>query len=164
MKKLLLITAVLLSTFLTSCSVEEDINTPEEYNSETINIEYTQMDYDIAELINEHRISKGLTELNILNRASKEAISHNTYMVKKGTPSHDFFYVRSENLKKEANAIAVSENVGYGFSTAKTLVKAWLKSEEHRKNLENPNFTDMGISSQQDENGRSYFTNIFVKR
>jgi len=85
-------------------------------------------------------------------------------MVKKGIPSHDFFYVRSENLKNEVKAIAVSENVGYGFSTAKTLVKAWLKSEEHRKNLENPNFTDMGISSKQDENGRSYFTNIFVKR
>ena len=164
MKKLLLITAVLLSTFLTSCSVEEDINTLEEYNSETINVEYTQMDYDIAELINEHRISQGLTELNILNKASKEAISHNTYMVEKGTPSHDFFYVRSENLKKDANAKAVSENVGYGFSTARTLVKAWLNSEEHRKNLENPNFTDMGISSKKDENGRNYFTNIFVKR
>ncbi|WP_158849328.1 CAP domain-containing protein [Algibacter sp. L1A34] len=164
MKKLLLITAVLLSAFLTSCSVEEDVTAPEEYNSETINVTYTQMDYDIAELINEHRTSQGLVELNILNKASKEAISHNTYMVKQGTPSHDFFYVRSENLKKEAKAIVVSENVGYGFSTAKTLVKAWLESEEHRKNLENPNFTDMGISSKKDENGRNYFTNIFVKR
>jgi len=66
MKKLLLITAVLLSTFLTSCSVEEDINTPEEYNTETINVEYTQMDYDIAELINEHRISKRLLKKRFL--------------------------------------------------------------------------------------------------
>ena len=121
------------------------------------------MDYDIAELINAYRISKGLTNFNILNEASKEAISHNQYMVNQGAPSHDYFYVRSQNLKKTVNAIAVSENVGYGFSTAQSLVNAWLNSEEHRENIENPEFTDIGISTKQDAEGKNYFTNIFVK-
>lgn len=164
MKKLLLFTAILLNIFLTSCSVEEQINTPEEYNSEVQNLEYSELDYEIADLINKHRASKGLEKLNILNKASEQALSHSCYMVKKGTPSHDFFYVRSENLKNNAKAKSVSENVGYGYSTAEGLVNAWLKSENHKLNIENPDFTDLGISTQKDEKGRNYFTNIFIKR
>ena len=164
MKKLAIITAVLLSTFLMSCSVEQDdLDIPEEYNETIENVEYSTLDYQIAELINAYRISEGLAPLNILNAASKEAISHNHYMVDQGSPSHDYFYVRSQNLKDAVNAKTVSENVGYGFSSAASLVNAWLNSEGHRENIENPDFTDFGISTKQDADGNNYFTNIFVK-
>ena len=85
-------------------------------------------------------------------------------MVKHGEPSHDYFFNRSENLKKGVNATSVSENVGYGYSSAQSIINAWLKSDGHRKNIENPGFTDFGISTKKDEDGRNYFTNIFVKR
>ncbi|AUC82557.1 CAP domain-containing protein [Lacinutrix sp. Bg11-31] len=162
MKKLVLV-AVLFSAFFMSCSVEEENTTPEEYKLENISVEYTQLDYEIAELINAYRISQGLNTLNILNAASKEATKHNQYMVNKGVPSHDFFYLRSQNLKESVNAKNVSENVGFGFSNAQSLVDAWINSEGHRQNIENPDFTDFGISTQQDEQGKNYFTNIFVK-
>ena len=68
MKKLAIITAVLLSTFLMSCSVQgDDLDIPEEYNATVENVEYSTLDYQIAELINAYRISEGLTPLNILN-------------------------------------------------------------------------------------------------
>ncbi|XMO86461.1 CAP domain-containing protein [Algibacter sp. AS12] len=165
MKKLsFLLLIILLNISFLSCSVKEDVEIPEQYNSTHIQIEYSQMDYDIAEIINDYRVSRGLSKLNILAEASKEAFLHNLYMVEKGEASHDYFIERLENLKKNVHAKSVSENVGFGYSSAQSIVNAWLKSENHRKNIETPEFTDLGISSKEDVNGRHYFTNIFVKR
>ena len=163
MKKLIIITTVLLSIFSMSCSPEEEVNITEVYNSENINVVYTQLDYEIAELTNEHRISQGLNTLNILNQASKQAITHNQYMVSQGELSHDNFSFRSQNLKNAVNAQKVSENVGYGYISAASLVKAWLNSEGHRQAIENVDYTDIGISSQKDDSGNNYVTNIIVK-
>ncbi|KAA5822335.1 CAP domain-containing protein [Algibacter amylolyticus] len=165
MKKLSLVLVILLLNIsVLSCSVKEDVEIPEQYNATHIQMEYSQMDYEIAEIINDYRALKGLSKLNILVEASKEAFLHNLYMVEKGEASHDYFFERLENLKKNVNAKSVSENVGFGYSSAQSIVNAWLKSENHRKNIETPEFTDLGISSKEDQNGRHYFTNIFVKR
>ncbi|WP_299105614.1 CAP domain-containing protein [uncultured Winogradskyella sp.] len=164
MKKLsliILIIAVNLSLF--SCSVEDDLSIPQTYNTEGIIVEYNPIDYEIVALINDYRASLNLNPLSMLNEASKEAIAHNAYMINQGTISHDFFYIRSQNLKDAVEAKKVLENVGYGFYNAESVVTAWLNSYSHRENIENPNVTDFGISSKQDENGKYYFTNIFVK-
>jgi uncharacterized protein YkwD len=39
-----------------------------------------------------------------------------------------------------------------------------LNSEKHKATIENPTFTDFGISTEANELGRNYFTNIFIKR
>lgn len=163
MKKLVTTTAIVFSIFLMSCSVSEEGNTATQNTSEIIDIAYAQLDYEIAELINAHRISIGLQALNILNHASYEAISHNQYMVNQGMLSHDHFSERSQNLKAAVDAKQVSENVGYGYSSAESLVNAWLNSEGHRQAIENPIYTDFGISSKKDAIGSDYVTNIFVK-
>ncbi|SFD04447.1 CAP domain-containing protein [Algibacter pectinivorans] len=165
MKKLSFVFVIIvLNISFQSCSVKDDAEILEPYNSTHIQLEYSQMDYEIAEIINNYRASRSLSKLNILVEASKEAYLHNLYMVEKGEASHDYFFERLENLKKNVNAKSVSENVGYGYSSAQSVVNAWLKSENHRKNIETPEFTDLGISSTEDGNGRRYFTNIFVKR
>jgi len=163
MKRLAITLTVLFNIFLMSCSVEEEVIVPDSYSSTIEDVTYSQLDYDIIELINNYRISNGLSSLDILNEASKEANNHNHYMVNQGAPSHDYFYLRSQNLKQAVNAKTVSENVGYGFSNAQSLVNAWLNSQGHRENIENPEVTNIGISTKQDAEGKYYFTNIFVK-
>ncbi|MEX1383999.1 CAP domain-containing protein [Lutibacter sp.] len=39
-----------------------------------------------------------------------------------------------------------------------------MNSSEHRKNIENPDSTHFGISTESDDNGRNYFTHIFIKK
>ena len=164
MKKLSLLFIILLfSTSFFSCSVEDDMSIPEVYNTQNIIVEYNLIDHQIVELINIYRASLNLNPLTMLNEASKEAIAHNNYMINQGIISHDFFYIRSQNLIDNVEAKKVLENVGYGFYNAESVVSAWLNSEGHRENIENPNVTDIGISSAQDENGKYYYTNIFVK-
>jgi uncharacterized protein YkwD len=121
------------------------------------------MEIETLDAINDYRISQGLTVLHQLDDITIEAFDHTKYMVSLNVVNHDNFNNRYQNLVNEIGAKAVSENVGFGYRTAEAVVKAWINSEGHRKNIEG-NYTHFGISVDQDENGKNYFTNIFVRR
>ena len=160
-----LLILALTTMMLISCSTEEDgIYSGSSSEVKDINLTYTSIEYEIVYLVNQHRESIGLESLNTLNLASREAYNHNSYMIDVGEISHDNFGIRSKNLIDNANAKIVSENVAFGYSTAEAVVNAWLKSEGHKKNIENPSFTDFGISTEENELGKKYFTNIFLKK
>lgn len=160
-KKLLILTLV--STFLFSCSKDDsdEINLSERND---ISISYTNIEYEIINLINDYRVGKGLSKLNTYNIVSGEAISHTDYMVQTGEVSHANFGERYQNLVTYADAKSAAENVAYGYSTAQAVVNAWINSDGHRHNIENASFTDFGISTKSNDEGKYYFTNIFIKR
>lgn len=151
-----------LSFLIVSCT--QDDNGIYLNNTDDTIISYSYLEYEIFELVNEHRAEIGLNQLNILNIISKEALPHTDYMLQKGLPSHDNFGIRHLNLINNANAISVAENVAYGYQTAEAVVNAWLNSESHRSIIENDGFTDFGISTKANQDGRNYFTHIFIKR
>ncbi len=121
------------------------------------------IEIEILELINNHRINLGLTPLNNLNIIKSVAYTHTDYMVTINQVNHDNFYQRKNSLIQNASATKVSENVAYAFSSAQSVVNAWVNSEGHRQNIEG-DFTDFDISAEQNEEGKWYFTNIFIKR
>ena len=155
--------AILLSVFLYSCANDED-GFYEEAVIEEVDVSYSVIEYQIISLVNQHREEMGLNPLNIINLVSLEAEDHTNYMIGAGQPSHDNFALRHKNLVTKAQAKAVAENVAYGFSTAEAVVNAWIKSPGHKANIENASFTDLGISTKKNEEGRNYFTNIFIHR
>lgn len=126
-------------------------------------VAYSQIEAEILTAVNDHRRSNGLKSLVKVDEITFQADDHNHYMIEKQSVNHDNFQVRYLNLVNEIGAKAVSENVGYGYRTAGAVVKAWLNSEGHKKNIEG-DYTHFGISVEQDEKGNNYFTNIFVKR
>ncbi|WP_461587864.1 CAP domain-containing protein [Winogradskyella sp.] len=160
--KLLPILALVLSMGLTSCSTEsvsddiESIEVPVAPQAKQIEIE-------IMELINAHRITSGLNPLNDHITVKAVAFTHTDYMIEENNVSHDNFFLRQQSLQDNANANIVSENVAYGFNSAEAVVNAWLNSPSHRETIEG-NFTDFDISAEQNSEGRWYFTNIFIKR
>ena len=121
------------------------------------------IEIEVMELINDHRINLGLNPLQQLGEIKAQAYGHTDYMIENNEISHDNFYVRRDNLISNAGAVSVGENVAYGFSYAPALVTAWLNSEGHRDVIEG-DFTNFDLSAEQDENGRWYYTNIFIKR
>lgn len=121
------------------------------------------IEIEILELINNHRLSEGLNPLTDMTVVKSVAYSHTDYMVDNDQVSHDNFYTRSKYLKANAGAKKVSENVAYGYSSAESVVKAWLKSEGHKANIEG-DFTNFDISAEKNEEGKWYYTNIFVKK
>jgi uncharacterized protein YkwD len=155
--------AILLCVFLISCTNDED-GFYEDTAIENVDVSYSVMEYQIISLVNQHRENLGLNVLSVINIVSLEAEEHTNYMIEEGHPSHDNFAARHKNLVLKAKAKSVAENVAYGFSTAEAVVSAWLKSSGHRANIENTTFTDIGISTKMNGEGRNYFTNIFIQR
>jgi uncharacterized protein YkwD len=56
---------------------------------------------------------------------------------------------------------AAGENLAYGFKTPEAVVAAWMKSEGHRRNIMDPDFTYIGIGYYVNENGRVYCSQLF---
>lgn len=146
-----------------SCSSEDDGIYFEKASNET-KIEYSEMELEILDLVNEYRISIGLNALSPLNVVSSIAETHTNYMVTTGKVGHDNFPERQQKLVQIANAKTVGENVAYGYNSAHGVVNAWLNSEGHRAIIENAEYTNFGISTEKNIEGRNFFTQIFIKR
>ncbi len=164
-KPTLLPIMVLFAMFMFSCSTDSvddkvsnvnNITGPEAPQAKTIEIE-------ILELINDHRISEGLSPLQNMGIIKSAAFSHTDYMIAQNNVSHDNFYQRKSYLVSNAGANLVSENVAYGFTSANSVVNAWINSEGHRENIEG-DFTNFDVSAEKDDDGKWYYTNIFVKK
>ena len=161
-QKLFFRASLILSLLFVSCSNDDDGIYFGDSNE--ILVTYSDLEYEILDLVNDHRTGLGLDQLNVLNAISSEAEPHVDYMLEKGVPSHDNFGVRHSNLTSQINAKKVAENVAYGYTSAESVVRAWLKSPHHREIIETPEFTDFGIAIKANEVGRNYFTHIFVTR
>lgn len=149
---------------LTSCSKEsiEEIDTAD-MSAKVAPFVYTTFEVEVLQLVNSYRIDNGLSELDFLDAVSWQAEDHNSHMVAMNEVCHDDFGDRYTALVSTVQAKAVSENVAYGYGTAQAVVKAWIKSDGHRKNMEG-NFTHFGISVSKNSEGKYYFTNIFVRK
>lgn len=118
----------------------------------------------IFRYVNEHRQSIGLQPLKINEEANRQAYIHSKNMATGKTAfSHDGFEQRIAAIKKTTGWITASaENVAYGKLSAKEVVKGWLNSPGHKKNIEG-NYLYTGIGIYQDRKGITYFTQIFFR-
>lgn len=159
--KLLFVALLAVLTF--SCSTDSIDDKAEYLTSDLVIPTPTPFELEILELINNHRLSVGLNPLQNMDLIKSQAFNHTDYMVENQKISHDYFFERSNFLKQNAGATRVSENVAYGFTTAQSLVSAWLKSESHKTNIEG-DFTNFDISAEKGSDNKWYYTNIFIKR
>lgn len=154
---------VLCALVLTSCSSNNEIELAENNTEVTTTISEKTIEADILSRINDYRVSNGYSSLYKLQSIKTQTNKHTNYMIDKNEISHDFFYQRKQYLTSNANAIGVGENVAYGYSSAESVVNAWIRSEGHKKNIEG-DFTHFDVSAEKNADGKWYFTNIFVKK
>jgi len=152
--------------FIISCSTNEDSSSENENYYIDLSLSF-ETDWEIANqinlLINEHRTSIGLLPVDVDNQyASAYAVEHTKYMIDFGRINHDNFNYRSNALKSKG-AIAVAENIAYGYTTAEDVVFAWLHSPSHKDIIEG-NYTHTGYGVLINEQGRYYFTQIFYRK
>lgn len=165
MKPAKLLPFLAIVALLVFCSCSTDTSVQDEIRAIEIpdTPEAKQIEIEIMELINAYRINQGLNSLNNHQTVKAVAFTHSDYMVEVNSVSHDNFFQRKQSLELNADANTVTENVAYGFSSASSVVNAWLDSPSHKENIEG-DFTDFDISAEQNEDGEWYFTNIFIKR
>ena len=154
----------LLLTFA-SCSTESTEETTQPADTYVVNNDYTysNIELEVARLINEHRVSQGLNSLQTINHISNVSEDHDQYMIANNTLTHALFAQREDNLRATVGALSVGENVAYNYLTAQSVVTAWLNSPSHKANMEG-NYTHCGISVRANADGKLYFTNIFIRK
>lgn len=149
---------------LISCSSSDSQEETAPRPTLVTNYEYNASELELADLINEHRVSLGLNPLQLINHVSYKSEEHNAYMIATRTVNHDYFAQRSENIMEVLGAVKVNENVAYNFVSSNSALNAWLNSPGHKANIEG-NFTHFGISIRVDATtGKKYYTNIFIKK
>ncbi len=152
------------SITLISCSNEDATQTGASQPTIVLN-NYTHSAFEIEllDLINQDRVSKGLSALTIINEISYVGSTHDDYMITNGVASHDNFAQRAATLKSALGALSVSENVAVGFDTPQSTLAAWNASPTHKANLEG-NHTHFGLAVKADATGKKYYTLLFIRK
>jgi len=147
--------------FVSSCSSVSEVASPEEFA--LLIPEAKSKEIEALQLINAYRLERGLHALQLSDTIKAVAYSHNLYMIEQQRTSHDYFFSRKRYLETYLQATAVVENVAYGYGTSGGVLAGWLNSDSHKRAIEG-DFTHFDLSAEQDDAGRWYYTNIFVKK
>jgi uncharacterized protein YkwD len=155
--------ALIFSTLtLTSCSSDSESVSPTVTESQK-SYSHNSTELELLDLINTYRVDNNLNPLEIIEHISYKSEEHNDYMISTNTVNHDGFTQRKTNLQQVLGAYRVGENVAFGFSTPQATLDAWVASAGHKANLEG-DYTHYGVSIRIDNNGRKYYTNMFIKK
>lgn len=125
----------------------------------------TSLEQDILVEVNRHRKAIGLPPLRSNPVLATEASLHSQRMASRKVPfGHAGFETRVSRIKNRLGSVSGSgENVAYGQLSAREVVKVWLNSPPHRKNIEGHyNLTGIGVS--RNRQGIIYFTQIFTQK
>jgi uncharacterized protein YkwD len=124
----------------------------------------TSIQNSILVYINQYRQQHGLNALKMDSRISLEAKKHSIDMAKHSIPfGHQHFLKRINTIhSKIKNSGAGAENVAYNYKDAQDVVRNWLKSPGHKRNIDG-NYDLTGIGIARDQKGKIYFTQIFLK-
>jgi len=166
MKRYLLRTVLLSAVIFTMISCSSDASessTVEAKSQAVVNYTYSTSELETMKLINDYRVSVGLSTLEKINHISFKSEEHDNYMITNNVVNHDDFVARSENIIKVLGAKTVGENIAYNYNSPQSAFNAWLNSPGHKQNIEG-NFTHFGIAIRENPaTGKKYYTNIFAK-
>lgn len=149
---------------MNSCSSDSsEAETTSPSLQKVVSYSYNSIELETMDLINAHRVSKGLNPLQKINHMSYKSEEHDNYMIANNVVNHNDFSARSENIMQTLGATSVSENIAYNYNTPQAVLNAWLASPGHKENIEG-NFTHFGLAIKESPTtGKKYYTNIFAK-
>lgn len=58
---------------------------------------------------------------------------------------------------------SLGENIANGYSTPKAVIRGWMDSAEHRANLLNSDFTEVGVGVMTDRNGKAVWVQMLAR-
>ena len=117
---------------------------------------------EVIRLVNVIRRENGLGELSVNWELSRVARYKSQDMSDKRYFSHTSPTYGSPFQMMKAFGITyrhAGENIAYGYSSPQAVVNGWMNSEGHRKNILNPNFTQIGVGYVSQG---GYWTQMFI--
>jgi uncharacterized protein YkwD len=122
---------------------------------------------DVVSLTNAERARQGRKRLRSSPQLMQAAQIHAEQMARAGRLAHDLPKARYPETKDRLAAVkyrwtAFGENVAQGQPNAAEVLKDWMRSSGHRKNILNSYHTELGTGYATDRAGRTYFVQVFA--
>ena len=127
----------------------------------------TDQEKKLLELTNAERMKEDLPPLKINVTLMKLARDHSKNMAKQGKLEHelDDKTPRDRLVKSGYPFRTFGENIAYeeGAMDLAAVMKGWMDSPGHKKNILGKDFTEIGISLASNGKGETYYTQVFAR-
>ncbi|MGN9847104.1 CAP domain-containing protein [Nonomuraea sp. H19] len=127
----------------------------------------TALENEVVRLTNVERAKGGCGPLKHDARLRTAAHGHSADMAENDYFDHDSQDGRDMTDRISATGFtgsAWAENIAMGQPSANAVVRAWMDSDGHRKNIMNCSFTLIGVGAAKNAQGRIYWTQDFAAR
>ena len=127
--------------------------------------DFSSYQQQVLDLVNAERAKRGISALTLDSSLSSVATKKSQDMVNKNYFDHTSpTYGSPFDMMKQFGISyrSAGENIAKGQKTPQEVVAAWMNSEGHRKNILNPNFTNLGVGIAKDSNKTTYWTQMFI--
>ncbi len=138
-----------------------------ETNNEVQSGALLPIEQEVVRLVNDERAKRGLkplkmdTALSLVARdKSKDMRDRNYFSHTSPTYGSPFDMMKAYGITYRA----AGENIAAGQTTAEEVVKGWMNSEGHRKNILSPEFTTLGVGYAKGGAYGHYWTQMFISR
>jgi len=129
-------------------------------------IELSDIENRVYNLVNQHRIQIGLAELKWREIIAVQCRTHSQDMAEGRTGfGHGGFSERVGNIRKEITFASAGELVAYNYGyadPAEAAVTGWLGSTWHREQIEG-DYDLIGVGVFKNGQGIYYFTQILIR-
>ena len=146
-------------------AVSTEIILPQEsVEAQSDEVDLTLYTVEVVKLVNQERAKEGLPELMMFPRLSKAANIRVDEITEKFSRTHERPDGRSSStIITDLNIRwnAYGENIAYGYRSPQEVVRGWMNSDGHRKNILNSNFKYIGVGVTE-KNGVLYWTQEFL--
>ena len=138
---------------------------PESTPEQKPSTDFSSYQQQVLDLVNAERTKRGIFALTLDSNLSSVATKKSQDMVNKNYFDHTSpTYGSPFDMMKQFGISyrTAGENIAKGQKTPQEVVTAWMNSEGHRKNILNPNFTNLGVGIAKDSKGTTYWTQMFI--
>jgi uncharacterized protein YkwD len=122
--------------------------------------------HQVARIVNEYRIRIGVRPLRLAPSLTRSATWKARHM------AHFHYFGHSDPAPPVTRSVpqrlaacgfdsSGSENIAYGYDTAVSVVRAWLRSPGHRRNIEAAAWRYMGVGAAKSRGGRTFWAQNF---
>jgi uncharacterized protein YkwD len=120
----------------------------------------------IVDLVNEQRQQVGLAPLTVDSKLVEAAQIQSADMAKLGVMAHVLPGSALPAPQDRARYVGynysyLGENIAFNFPDDNSVMTAWMNSPEHRANILDPSFTEIGVGIAFDSQGEPYYTQEF---
>ena len=140
--------------FIASCSAPIAPTKPE-FSETPPAVEPKEVD-PILEMHNKERSKRGLDELSLDRDMCSYAQKHAESMSK----SNRLYHSSMSALLKASEGSSVAENIAWGQESEEEVMKSWMTSSGHKRNILG-NYKKMGFGSSKAKDGTIYWCVVF---